>query len=410
VATGAVLASAGVNTTPTWAVSPSLTDLKLGGGAVGTSGVGVLACGPSTAPTTSPVDTVQLYTIDLAAEAGSRALEIRDERGGRYSFGTAATISAAMLHVLPPGGGTDLYLYSDATGGGIGTKTGPLWLWAGDKTSLTMTPAGNIECFGGVTGTSGVGVLALGLSTAPTTSPVDTVQLWSEDFAGAAGSHGLEVRDERGGRYSLASYSDGTAYIRAAHPAGPVADVQAGSSFVSYGTYTNYPVRLVQNNTVRLTLDTSGNTAITGNLTVSGTGTIASTLTVNGGSLGMPGGVSFQSSSSTAVIYAGAGYVQFNGNVVNLVNNSGQTDVRYRAAASPIGGHVWDFISAGSGSGVLGGPTSCAIYNASNGIYGLAFVPGPHTYLSCAGVGARLLGQHAPDSAGAGWRYLLIAN
>src|SRR4029450_3902338 len=51
VATGAVLASAGVTTAPTWSVSPTLTDIKLGGGAIGTSGGGVLALGPATAPT-----------------------------------------------------------------------------------------------------------------------------------------------------------------------------------------------------------------------------------------------------------------------------------------------------------------------------------------------------------------------
>jgi hypothetical protein len=91
VATGAVLASAGLNTAPVWSVSPALTDLKLGGGAIGTSGVGVLALGPSTTPTTSPVDTVQLYTADIGGEAGSRGLVIRDERGGTTEIGTVTT-------------------------------------------------------------------------------------------------------------------------------------------------------------------------------------------------------------------------------------------------------------------------------------------------------------------------------
>jgi hypothetical protein len=90
VATGAVLASAGLNTAPVWSASPALTDVKLGGGALGTSGVGVLALGPSTAPTTSPVDTVQFYTLDLEAEAGSRGVGLRDERGQIIEFGSTS--------------------------------------------------------------------------------------------------------------------------------------------------------------------------------------------------------------------------------------------------------------------------------------------------------------------------------
>src|SRR4029453_18590291 len=58
VATGAVLASTGVGTAPTWSASPVVTDLKLGPSAViGTSGVGVLALGASTGPTPAPAAT-----------------------------------------------------------------------------------------------------------------------------------------------------------------------------------------------------------------------------------------------------------------------------------------------------------------------------------------------------------------
>jgi hypothetical protein len=111
VATGAVLASAGVGTAPTWSGSPALTDVKLGGGTIGTSGVGVLALGPSTAPTTSPVDTVQGYTLDLEGEAGSRAVGLRDERGMVLEVGSTSTYT------------------------GIGTATAsnqPMQLWAGN--------------------------------------------------------------------------------------------------------------------------------------------------------------------------------------------------------------------------------------------------------------------------------------
>jgi hypothetical protein len=157
VATGAVLASAGVNTAPTWNTAPSLTsltlsgltqgsvlfasasgvlaqdnanfffddtnnNLRLFGGGVGTSGVGVLALGPSTAPTASPVDTVQLFTQDTNSEAGSRSLAIRTERGGLFELATDAG-GASTFHLLNPGGTARSYLYTASTSGGVGTGT-----------------------------------------------------------------------------------------------------------------------------------------------------------------------------------------------------------------------------------------------------------------------------------------------
>jgi hypothetical protein len=157
VATGAVLASAGVNTAPTWNTSPSLTgltlsgltqgsvlfagaggaitqdnanlfydntndNLRLGASAVGTSGQKVLALGPGTAPTTSPVDTVQLTTVDLFGEAGSRGLHIRDERGGTFETGSDAT-SGMGVYVRTTGTPIGAYLYADGVGGHVGTET-----------------------------------------------------------------------------------------------------------------------------------------------------------------------------------------------------------------------------------------------------------------------------------------------
>jgi hypothetical protein len=118
VATGAVLASAGVTTAPTWSASPALTDLTLSGGAIGTSGVGVLALGPATAPTTSPVDTVQLYTADMSAEAGSRALILRDERGNLTEIGS---IGAPVLRVTQKVGTVETRLSTGSTTASIGT-------------------------------------------------------------------------------------------------------------------------------------------------------------------------------------------------------------------------------------------------------------------------------------------------
>jgi hypothetical protein len=132
VATGAVLASAGVNTAPVWSVSPALTDVKLGGGTIGTSGVGVLALGPSTAPTTSPVDTVQVYAADLNGEAGSTSLAIRPERGGILQMGSFAAGNMS-IHTLS----MELQI------GTIGTNT--VRLMMGNTRRLTLWFDGNNE-------------------------------------------------------------------------------------------------------------------------------------------------------------------------------------------------------------------------------------------------------------------------
>jgi hypothetical protein len=118
VATGAVLVSAGLTTPPIWSASPALTDLMLGGGTIGTSGVGVLALGPATTPTTSPVDTVQLYTQDMDGQAGSRALMIRDERGSVLQIGT--TVGEFKMSVVKSS--VDTRWQNDGVNGGkIGT-------------------------------------------------------------------------------------------------------------------------------------------------------------------------------------------------------------------------------------------------------------------------------------------------
>src|SRR4030095_14480651 len=123
VATGAVLASTGVGTAPTWSASPVVTDLKLGPSAViGTSGVGVLALGASTVPTTSPVDTGQLYTADFQGEAGSRSLGIRDERGGQYGVGSMAA-GITEIQLIRPNGIVKGYMALNDTGAYYGSNT-----------------------------------------------------------------------------------------------------------------------------------------------------------------------------------------------------------------------------------------------------------------------------------------------
>jgi hypothetical protein len=120
-ATGQVLISQGASAAPVWSTDPAIRNLLVQGGAVGTSGVGVLALGPAGAPsppTTSPVDTVQLYTIDLAGgEAGSRGLALRDERGGITEIGSSAT----LLNLTQRNATVVMAMQASMGGGNIGT-------------------------------------------------------------------------------------------------------------------------------------------------------------------------------------------------------------------------------------------------------------------------------------------------
>jgi hypothetical protein len=399
---------------------------------------------------------------------------------------------------------------------------------------VTPTWSQNLRLGTGTLGASAARVIALGGGTAPTTSPIDTVQLWGADFAGAAESHGLEVRDERGGRYSLATWSDGTAYIRAWHAGGNVADLRASAAGPVIGTYQDLPVQFHQAGLSRLTLETSGNVSVAGQLDLasgvrygSESGGYATIRTSGGwiqlqpggtttlsGSLALPDGVAFNSESSTAVIRAPNGFywqvhnqggLYTNATTLQLGNawfstpsnyaritaNSGhwlqvktdgwtETNTHFsiggnqlncgtidasanlvsrgglyvqgltttwaipyaapngwftsgghfifatnptllqltavggvdlyglRLAAQAIGGQQWTLIASGTGSGL--GAQAFSIYNESLGRVGIRFLPGNVTHLSCGGQNARSVGTTGPDSAGPGFRYLTIQN
>lgn len=77
-------------------------------------------------------------------------------------------------------------------------SAGVLRLANGNGGASTGTGTANliIGTSAGAIGTSGVGVLAFTLSTAPTTSPTDTVQVYSNDSAAA--DHNLFTRNEAG--------------------------------------------------------------------------------------------------------------------------------------------------------------------------------------------------------------------
>ena len=170
VATGSVLASAGVATAPTWSASPTLTgltlsgltqgsvlfagasgvvsqdnanlffddtnnNLQLFGGTVGTSGQKVLTLGVAVVlPTTRPADTVQLFAGDLAG-AGTTGLMVYTENG------TSVAISGSLLG-LNPGTAPDLQIDMGAPPGGHRGV-----LWSGGTGTVFPGGAGTIGLF-----------------------------------------------------------------------------------------------------------------------------------------------------------------------------------------------------------------------------------------------------------------------
>jgi hypothetical protein len=96
----------------------SLGNLSLGVSGAGSNAVATLALGPGTAPTTSPLDSVQLWEADRGATAGKGSLHIRTEDTTSHVFGDLSGIATLTplfpLHVngrlgfgVPNSGGQD---------------------------------------------------------------------------------------------------------------------------------------------------------------------------------------------------------------------------------------------------------------------------------------------------------------
>lgn len=120
-----------------------------------------------------------------------------------------------------------------------------------DATNLSWDDANNnLRLFAGTVGTGGVKVIAIGAGTAPTTSPVDTAQLWTADIAGA-GTAGLQTMLEStdvidiGGIIARAvdptsvtnTVTETTVFTHTVQ--GGTLGTKRALRFSAYGTYTN---------------------------------------------------------------------------------------------------------------------------------------------------------------------------
>jgi hypothetical protein len=284
------------------------------------------------APGTPAANTVSAY-----AKTDGR-LYAKDDTGAESLLGVPALTASQVL-------------FGAASGGTIAQSS---------KLLFDATP-GNLRLNGAGVGTSGQGVLALGPSTAPTTSPVDTVQLWAQNFADQAGSAGLHVRDERGGRYMLASYDNGgvpTAYVRVWDPSSVVnIDLRALPTAGIVGVDQDVPLQLIQNAQVKLTLEASD-------------------------------------------------WVTVNTGLFSISADMGGDTLNVRMAIP--GGHEYYFLNGGTGSGF--GPGAFRLYDSTAGKTRIMWAADGNLLLGLGNIEARIVSQTGPDSAGPGWRYLVIAN
>jgi hypothetical protein len=266
--------------------------------------------------------------------------------------------------ILGGSGGTPTRLAAVATGSVLisaGVNTAPFWSTGPSVTSLTLG-SGNLTMYGGAVGTSGAGVLAIGPSTAPTTSPVDTVQFYTEDYGSEAGSRSLVIRNERGHLTNIGSTAAGTNFAQSFSGSGFFITTQASGSILA--TSTNHPLELRTNNVVRMILDTTGR-------------------------VDLPSG---------AGLYIGAS------DELRLYATSANTVL----SMVPPGGHTYTIYNGGTGGGY--GAGSWTLADEYTGHIRLQWSPGGSLYLSVDNFSGKYVSWGALDSGGAGFRMLKIAN
>jgi hypothetical protein len=241
---------------------------------------------------------------------------------------------------------TDGYLLYRAAGPTVSGEANLLW----DATN------NNLKLFGGGVGTSGNGVLALGPSTtAPTTSPVDTVQLLTFDMNSQAGSRALQIRDERGGKLEAGSDPGGYQFYLT-EPTGTVKVFMSCDTTAGYlGTLTNHPINIRTNGITRLQLDTAN-------------------------------GAKFFNDSLT---------LQLSANNAQIIQ-------------TPPGGHQHFLMNGGTGAWF--GVGTWGLYDATMAQFLIRWASDGNLRMTCGALPDRIVTYAAADSAGSGWRYLIIQN
>lgn len=227
----------------------------------GTSAAKVLGISSGTAPTTSPADAIQMWSADTGGVALKAGLHLRTEDGTSHVFGdmvgigtltptvaldvigalkvsdvtttitnlglgTASAVQFARIGIgiapsatyplmFPAAVGQKILLYGEGltVRNGFAIGSGVLQIFSNGRIDFGFMTAADGVTFNqnvsiSTTGNLGIGTSSFGTSAtktlglfngvAPTTSPVDTVQLWSADTGAVAGKAGLHIRTEDG--------------------------------------------------------------------------------------------------------------------------------------------------------------------------------------------------------------------
>jgi hypothetical protein len=401
VAAGQILISQGVAFQPIWSATATLTVLDLSSD--------LRYATLASAPTAAPAGTVSVYAKT------DKKLYQKDDAGLETLLGgggmTNPMTSVGDL-IVGTTAGAPSRLAAVATGrvlASAGVTTAPVW---SDSLKLGL----------GTIGTSGARVIALGGGTAPTTSPVDTVQLWGGDFVGEAGSHGLEMRAERGGRLSWATYSSGATYLRMYDSASTVGlDVVARPADVWIGSATNHPISLIQNNVVRLTLNTDATTTLAGRLYVNsdviqlangpnvqmqawGSQGVLGTFT-NHDMMFYQNGVGRLTLSTNGGIYCSTGTFQVTNTCIASLNADGGS--AYLTLNAP-GYRTYVLYGIGNTPGYRGNGSFTLAQNVAGEF--LSWDINGEIFMRIGALGVRRLVVAATDSGGPGYRLLVVGN
>ena len=137
---------------------------------------------------------VQMFNFQLSSAGTNYIYGFIQNTGGQLALGVVNSVAGNGLI------GSGL-AYASVTGSWNSTA---YQLITASLARVTIDTSGNV----GIATTTGFGTsfaggLSLGTATAPTTSPVDVVQLWAADWAGVAGAHALSVRTEGGQVHGL---------------------------------------------------------------------------------------------------------------------------------------------------------------------------------------------------------------
>jgi len=194
--------------------SAAALNIEAGNGSTWTNATGLVVNAPAGATNNYPaaflggnigIGTSTPASILDIEGASSPFVSVKNTTVGGLAYARWLSTTNGSLYIgVENSAGNGLLGTGSGYDGVIGTahNTG-LRLITNNATRMSITNVGNVGVATNTFGTAAVGVLGLGTATAPTTSPVDVVQLWAADINAVAGEHGLHIRDELGGVYKI---------------------------------------------------------------------------------------------------------------------------------------------------------------------------------------------------------------